>query len=117
MGEVHVEIVVANPRTGAREQITALADTGSTLSVVPGPLLESLGIDRVDTVIGILADGREVSREVGYAMVTVDAKSTPCRVLFGEPEDVAILGLTVLEQLGLAVDPERRRLAPGRFLF
>jgi hypothetical protein len=38
-------------------------------------------------------------------------------VVFGEPEDAAVLGLTVLDQLSLAVDPARRRLVPGRFLF
>lgn len=35
MGEVRVQIVVMNPRTGARsEEVTALADTGATLTVV-----------------------------------------------------------------------------------
>ena len=118
VGEVHVEIAVTNPRTGARAgQIMALADTGATLPVISRSLLESLGIDRVGSVIGILADGREVTRDVGLAVVTVNAESIPCRVVFGEPEDAAILGLTVLEQLGLTVDPARRSLVPGRFLF
>lgn len=117
VGEVHVEIAVTNPRTGARaDQIMALVDTGATLSVFPRPFLERLGINRTGFVIGLLADGREVVREVGDAVVTVNAESTPCRVLFGEAEEVVILGLTVLEQLGLAVDPAGHRLVPGRFL-
>jgi hypothetical protein len=49
--------------------------------------------------------------------VTVDADSTACRGLFGEAEDVVVLGLTPLEQLGLAVDRVGRRVVPGRFLF
>ena len=72
-------------------------DTGATLSVIPRTVLESLGI--------------------GPARSVVEADATPCRVLFGEAEDVVVLGLTALEQLGLAVDPIGRRLVPGRFLF
>ena len=117
MGEVHIDIAIANARTGARaDHVTALVDTGATLSVFPRAILASLGIYRTGYVIGLLADGREVVREVGDAVVTVNGDSTPCRVILGEAEDVAVLGLTVLEQLGLAVDPARHRLVAGRFL-
>jgi hypothetical protein len=40
----------------------------------------------------------------------------PCRVVFGESGDAVLLGLTALEQLGLAVDPVQRRLVPADFL-
>ncbi len=117
MGEVHVEIAVINPRTGVRgEAITALADTGATLTVVPAPLLESLGIEKIRTVSLVLADGRRAQRNVGDAVVAVSDDAAPCRVVFGEPGDAALLGLTVLEQLGLAVDPVQRRLVPADFL-
>jgi hypothetical protein len=46
----------------------------------------------------------------------VSEDAAPCRVVFGEPEDAVLLGLTVLEQLGLAVDPVERRLVPADFL-
>ena len=117
MGEVRVEIVVINPRTGARsEEITALADTGATLTVVPGQLLGSLGIQKIRTVSLVLADGRRAQRHVGDAVVAVNGDAAPCRVVFGEPDDAALLGLTVLEQLGLAVDPVQRRLVSTDFL-
>lgn len=117
MGEVHVQIAITNPRTGARsEEFTALADTGATLSVIPASLLESLGIAKVLAVTLVLADGRRAQRDVGEAVVTVNDDSTPCRVVFGRSGDAALLGLTVLEQLGLAVDPVQRRLVPTDFL-
>ena len=117
MGEVRVEIVVVNPRTGARsEPMVALADTGATLTVIPGALLEELGIRRHRRVPLVPADGQRVQRDVGEAAVAVNGDSTPCRVLFGAPEDAILLGLTVLEQLGLAVDPVQRRLLPAEFL-
>lgn len=117
MGEVRVEIVVTNPRTGARsEEITALADTGATLAVVPEDLLERLGIRKLRTVSLVLAERRRAERSVGQAAVAVDGEAVPCRVVFGEPGDAVLLGLTVLEQLGLAVDPVQRRLVPTDFL-
>jgi clan AA aspartic protease len=117
MGDVRVQVTVVNPRTGARsEEITALADTGATLTVVPGSLLETLGIEKIRSVVLVLADGRRAARDVGDAVVAVNGDSTPCRVVFGQPEDAALLGLTVLEQLGLAVDPVQRRLVSTDFL-
>lgn len=117
MGEVRVEIVVVNPRTGARsETITALADTGATLTVVPGQILASLGIQKIRRVSLVLADGRRAQRDICDAAVAVNGESAPCRVVFGEPGDAVLLGLTVLEQLGLAVDPVQRRLIPTDFL-
>jgi clan AA aspartic protease len=117
MGEVRVDIVVMNPRTGARsEEITALADTGATLTVVPGEILRRLGVQKLRTVSLVLADGRRAERAVGDAAIAVNGESVPCRVLFGESEDAVLLGLTVLEQLGLAVDPVQRRLVPTDFL-
>jgi len=117
MGEVHVEIVVVNPRTGARSgEITALADTGATLAVIPGELLRRLGVQKVRTISLVLADGRRAERDVGDAAVAVNGESVPCRVVFGESADAVLLGLTVLEQAGLAVDPVQRRLVPTDFL-
>jgi len=117
MCEVRVEIVVVNPRTGARSgEISALADTGATLTVIPGELLRSLGIQKVRTVSLVLADGRRAEREVGDAAVAVNGEPFPCRVVFGETRDALLLGLTVLEQAGFAVDPVQRRLVPTDFL-
>lgn len=117
MGEVRVQIVVANPRTGARsEEVTVLADTGATLTVIPGNILQQLGIQKLRKISLVLADGRRAERDVGDAAVGVNGESVPCRVIFGESGDAALLGLTVLEQLGLAVDPVQRRLIPTDFL-
>jgi len=117
MRDVRVLIAIINPRTGARsEEITVLADSGATLTVVPASLLENLGIERVRRISLVLADGRRASRNVGDAVVAVNGDSAPCRVVFGQSEDAALLGLTVLEQLGLAVDPVQRRFIPADFL-
>ena len=117
MGEVRVEILVVNPRTGARsEPMVALADTGATLTVAPGEVLERLGLQRLRPVSLRLADGRPAQRDVGDAVVALNGNSAPCRAVFGEPGDAVLLGLVVLEQIGRAVDPVQRRLVPADFL-
>jgi len=127
MGEVRVDIAVLNPRTGARsEAMTALADTGATLTVVPGEVLQRLGVQKLRTVSLVFAGDpllptatgrrRRAERGVGDAAVAVNGESVPCRVVFGESGDAVLLGLTVLEMLGLAVDPVQRRLVPTDFL-
>jgi predicted aspartyl protease len=114
MGEVHVEITVVNPRMGAlSETIVALADTGATLSVMPGEVLAGLGIQRLRRVSLVLADGRRAQRDIEEAEVAVNGDSVPCRVVLGEPGDAVLL---VPEQLDLAVDPVQRRLVPADFI-
>jgi len=117
MGEVRVQITVANPRTGTQSgELTALADTGATLTVVPGMVLQQLGIQRLRRISLVLADGRRIERDAGDALVGLNGDAVPARVIFGEPDDPILLGLTVLEQLGLAVDPVQRRLVPTDYL-
>ena len=79
-------------------------------------LLESLGIEKARMVTLALADGRRVTRAVGAAVIRLEDDATPCRVIFGEEEDAAVLGLTVLELLGLVVDPVDQRLVPRDYL-
>lgn len=117
MGDVHVRISVANPRASTRAfDITAIADTGATLSLIPAALLDDLRIERVRSATLVLADGQEVSRDIGEAVITIDQDSATCRVVFGAPGDAALLGVTALELLGLAVDPVQRRLVPTKYL-
>jgi len=48
--------------------------------------------------------------------VAVNGESVPGRVVFGESGDAVLLGLTVLEQLGLAADRVHGRLLATDFL-
>lgn len=93
-----------------------LADTGATLTILPATLLGGLGVRPEKTLEFVLAGGRELKRPVGEARVAVNGDAVTARVVFGEPGDAALLGLTVLEELGLAVDPVNRRLMPAKFL-
>jgi predicted aspartyl protease len=113
MGEVDVLIRVINPATGVRSaELSVLADTGATLSVIPGEILDAIGIERRREVGLSYADGRRARRHIGEAVLVVNDETTTCRVLFGEEGDAALLGLATLEQLALMVDPIQRRLVP-----
>jgi clan AA aspartic protease len=116
MGETWIPLVLENARTGARsEELLALADTGATLTMIPGATLREIGVSPIGRVAVRFADGGRAAREVGNAIVEINGEGTPCRVIFGETGDAVLLGLTALEQLGLAVDPARRRLVPTEF--
>src|SRR2546428_7853836 len=103
MGEVRVDVVVSNPRTGVQSQgVTALADTGATLSVIPAEILHQLGISTLRRISLVLADGRRADRDVGEAAVAVNGESVPCRVGLGQAGDATPVGLPVPGRLGRA---------------
>ena len=111
MGEVRVVITVANLHTGARSDgITVLADTGSNLTWIPREVLTGIDVRPVRSTLVTLMDGRRMERDTANVFVALNGDETACRVVFGEPGDATVIGLTALEQLELAVDPVRRRL-------
>ena len=88
-----------------------LVDTGSELTWVPGRSLERIGIQREKKdMTFVLANGGQVTRSVGFAIIRIDDHFTIDEVVFAEPGDLAPLGARTLEGLNLTVDPARRRL-------
>lgn len=94
-------------------EIEALVDTGASYSIVPSPILRRLGVEPTDRHRVTLADGRRVTYDLGQAHATVDGRSTPTWVYFGEDDGPPLLGAYTLEGLRLAVDPYERRLVPS----
>ena len=111
MGEVRVPVRIANPFDTARHwEADFLVDTGASDSIVPTSVLESIGLTpRVVREVW-LADGSMVRRLVGPAFFTVSELETFNDVIFGDDAVEPILGLPVLESLGLIVDPRLQRL-------
>ena len=111
MGTFNVPATVGNPNTPAREQVSALVNTGSTFSVLPADLLARLGIAPTRTRRLLLADGSVQEYQTGMAYFEVDGIDGEAMVVFG-PDDVHLLGATTLETLMFVVDPINRRLIP-----
>ena len=93
-----------------RDVADALVDTGSELTWIPRPVLESIGVKVERKRAFIVADGRRVERDVGYAIVHAGGTSTVDEIVFAEETDFPILGVRSLEGLNLRVDPTRKQL-------
>lgn len=112
MSLFRVNLVAKNPRDESRvtSEIEALVDTGSELTWLPGPLLEAAGIEPRRPRTFTTATGASVERMVGYAVLQTDGHETIDEVVFGEPGDLALLGVRTLEGFGVVVDALGHRL-------
>ena len=117
MGTVKIAVeLLSLDGEGSAQTLEVLVDTGAVLSMLPAAMLESLGVQRLGKITARVADGRLIERDVGNARLRVEGQEVWSRVIFGEPADPSLLGLTVLEQLGLMVDPVGRRLVPTQII-
>ncbi len=88
-----------------------LVDTGSENSWVSGRTLERIGIQQEKKDVAfVLANGQQVTRNVGFAIIRLDKFFTIDEVVFAEPGDLLLLGARTLEGLNLTIEPGRKRL-------
>src|SRR4029453_3404076 len=113
MGLTHVTVNVGNPADhGAREQVLCLVDSGAVYSLIPGPVLERLGIAPHSVREFILANGDVIRRRLATATFEYEGRRGDSMVIVGEPGDDPLLGATTLEGFGLVLDPFRREWGP-----
>ena len=111
VGLFRTTIGIENLARGAvRDVPDALVDTGSDLTWIPRSVLESLGVAVERQRAFIVADGRRVERDIGFAIVHAGGASTVDEVVFAEATDFPLLGVRSLEGLNLRVDPVRKML-------
>src|SRR5450432_1569878 len=88
-----------------------LVDTGSEYTWVPGVILERLGIQREKKDVAFLmANGQQITRSVGFAILRLDKYFTVDEVVFAEKGDLLLLGARTLEGLSLTVDSRKKKL-------
>ena len=92
-------------------RVEALVDTGATYSSVPRPVLEALGVVPHARATFVLADGRQVDRDIARTWIRIDDRELTL-VVPVEPGAPILLGAYALEGLRLAADPVARRLVP-----
>lgn len=94
-----------------------LVDTGSEYTWAPAKSLEKIGIGREKKdVLFVMANGQQVTRSVGFAIIRLDKDFTIDEVVFAERGDLLLLGARSLEGLNLTVDSRRKKLvAAGPF--
>ena len=112
MGTFRTEVELENPASpGARQHVSGvLVDTGAELSCFPAPVLEALGVVRQKRLRFRQADGSVFERWTGYTILHAAGTRTVDEVIFGEPEDIVLLGARSLEGLNRRVDPVTKSL-------
>jgi predicted aspartyl protease len=80
---------------------------------VPREILERLRIPRQFQRVFRLANGQTIERHVGVAFFRWNGHMSGAPVVFAEPGDEPLLGVTALEAMGLQVDPTTRSLKPS----
>jgi len=115
MGTFRTTILLesAERRGDTRTVEDALVDTSSEYTWVPRGPLESLGIGPERVQRFIVADGRTLERQIGFAIVHAGGTTAPDLVVFAEPGDMILLGARSLEGLNLRVDSLRKQLVPA----
>jgi clan AA aspartic protease len=97
-------------------EVNFLVDSGAIYSLVPGKILDELGIDPYREMSFSLADGTTLKRKVCSAYFEYEGEGGPAPVVYGEEGDEPLLGATTLESLGLVLNPFTRTLHPMRML-
>ncbi|MFN2498034.1 MAG: hypothetical protein ABR557_02995 [Pyrinomonadaceae bacterium] len=88
-----------------------LVHTVSEYTWVPATTLERIGVDREKKDVAfIMANGQQVTRSVGFAIIRLDKHFTVDEVVFAEKGDLLLLGARSLEGLNLTVDARRKKL-------
>jgi predicted aspartyl protease len=88
-----------------------LVDTGSEYTWVPATTLEKIGIRREKKdLLFVMANGQQVTRSVGFAIIRLDKFFTIDEVVFAEKGDLLLLGARTLAGLNLTVDSRRKKL-------
>src|SRR5438132_941918 len=104
-------VVAVLATAGARPETPV--DKGSELTWIARSVLEALGILPQRKQGFIVADGRRIERDIGYALVHAGGTEAPDLVVFAEPGDMVLLGAHSLEGLNLKIDPVRKQLVPA----
>ena len=113
MGTFSVKIQVGDIDGQTSEEMDALVDSGTMMSVVPASTLRRLGINPVKSEMFERADsGERISLDMGYANVRVQGEETIDWVIFGDDTGDVLLGSHTLAGVMLGVDESAERLIP-----
>jgi len=115
MGHIRVNIKLSNLDKTKNKEVSALADTGATLTVIPRRIAEELGLEEVATTRVVTGAG-EMELKRAVARIEIDGRETVQDVLISEIIDRVLLGVVTLEALALALDPVTGKLKEERLL-
>ena len=111
MGATYVPIKIrAIPGGGVTYKADFLVDTGAIECLAPASELEKIGVERVGSKKYELADGQIVKSDYGIALIEMMDEITAGRIVFGPEVSEPIVGLVVMESIGVKVNPVTKEL-------
>ena len=113
MTNITVPVEIARPTTRLNffPASKLVVDTGSEMTWVPEALLRKAGIlVRKKDQTFIMANGQEITRNVGYAIIRAGKFETVDEIVFAQKGDLHLLGSRTLEGFNAVVDPRAKRL-------
>lgn len=113
MGTFQTDCTISNiaDRSRSLDVSGLLVDTGSEYTWVSESMLASVGIEREKKDLSfVMANGQEITRSTGFAIIRVDDWFTVDEVVFAEAGDLLLLGARSLEGMNLRVDSAHKKL-------
>ena len=126
MGKVRVDVLLVNEgdlllsKMGRMQKsdvrslkINALVDTGAVMILLPQDVVETLGLEKVEKAIVVLANEEKIEMDVmGPIALTIANRRMTTDCLMGPPRCESLIGQLVLERLDLVIDPLKHTLTP-----
>ncbi len=117
MGTFSIGCLLQNQQDPTRSVSVAdvMVDTGSELTWISAETLEGIGVvPEKRNQRFVMANGQQIRRSIGFALVRVGENLTTDEVVFAERSDMQLLGARTLEGLNLRVDsPSKKLVAAG----
>ncbi|MXY55619.1 MAG: hypothetical protein F4029_16675 [Gammaproteobacteria bacterium] len=113
MGTFSIGCLLQNQQDRTRSVSVAevMVDTGSELTWISAETLESIGVaPEKRNQQFIMANGQQISRSIGFAIIRVGKNLTTDEVVFAEGNVMQLLGARTLEGLNLRVDSHSKKL-------
>jgi len=115
MGLTYADVVVFSLDRKAEKKIHFLVDTGSLHSLLPGSMVNELGLEEVGEVELELADMQVITKPYAFAIFQYENdRLGAANVVIGENNVEPLLGATALEAMNLSVDPTKNILVKNR---
>ena len=113
MGFFFVDCRVANMAERKRSAFVQelLVDTGSEYTWLPTKILIDIGVQVEKPKRSfVMANGKVITRDIGYALLKVNGFETVDEVVFAADDDLNLLGARTLEGFGAIIDASKKQL-------
>ena len=80
-------------------------NSGDVCSLVPGKILNEIGVEIQKEMSFLLEDGTSIKKRISSAYFEFEGEGGPALVVYGEEKDTVLLGATTLLSIGLDLCP------------